>query len=482
MIYPLLLIFTDFVALLSAFSLAYILRVQVDSSPLVAQISAVSFIEVFALLFPFWLLTNAFLGLYTKPVYEKRFPELGRLFVGSFIGVLIIIGYDFLRDETIFPARLVPIYGFILAFVLLAIFRNALWLWRRFMFRYGYGVRGVMIIGSNDATEKLAERLKYTLSSGYKIRAIVGNKKYLPKHYDGEQYPTLTEGLSQLPKHAIHTIIQTEFYDSPSKNQQIFEAVRDNHLQYKFLPSQSEFYTGKNTVEVLFGFPVISVHQTPLIGWGRIIKRILDVLFGILILIIASPIILLTAIAIKIVDPRGPIFYTQERMTRFGSTFKVYKFRSMYWKYSVKKGSDIASQNIKMFEKMNRPDLVTEYKKYHKVKNDPRIMPFGNFMRSSSIDELPQLFNVIKGDISLIGPRPMYRDELEAFHQEAGGDVILSVKSGLTGMWQVSGRSDVSMQERVKLDLYYVQNWSLWLDIKIFAKTIYIVIKKSGAN
>lgn len=481
MIYPLLLVLTDFVALLAAFSLAYILRVQVDSSPLTAQISAVTFIKVFALLFPFWLLINAFLGLYTKPVYEKRFPELGRLFVGSFIGILIIIGYDFLRDETIFPARLVPVYGFGLAFMLLALLRNLLWMWKRFMFRYGFGVRGVMIIGSNEATRKLSERLKHTLNSGYVIEAVVGGKKYLPKGFDGQQFSTVEEGLKALPKLPVHTIIQTEFFDSEEKNHKIFEAVRDNHLQYKFLPSQSEFYTGKNTVEVLFGFPVLSVHQTPLIGWGRVVKRFIDLGLGAILTVLALPLIGVIGLIIKVLDPGAPVFYTQTRMTRFGSSFKMYKLRSLYAKYNVQ-GGNIAERNIQAFKDMGRDDLVKEYEKFHKVKEDPRIMPIGRFIRATSIDELPQLFNVLKGDLSLVGPRPMYKEELGPYRKLAGGDVILSVKSGITGMWQVSGRSDVTLAERAKLDLFYVQNWSLWLDIKILAKTIYVVLLGRGAN
>lgn len=481
MIYPMLLILTDFVALLSAFTLAYILRVQVDASPLTASIGAFEYIKIFIVLFPIWLLINATLGLYTKPVYEKRFPELGRLLIGAFVGILTIIGYDFTQTETIFPARLVPVYGFVLAFILLALLRNLLWIWRRYMFRYGYGVRGVMIIGSSEATRKLAERLKYTLSSGFEIRAIVGNKKVLPKDFKGSQFIKLEDALTQIPKLGIHTVIQTEFYDQEAKNQRIFEAVRDNHLQYKFLPSQSEFYTGKNTVEVLFGFPVISVHQTPLIGWGRVVKRGIDLVLGVIASFLALPIIAAVAIIIKVSDPKGPVFYTQQRMTRFGTSFKVYKLRSMYQRYCIS-GGDIAAKNIKMFEKMGRKDLVKEYEKYHKVEDDPRIMPIGKFTRASSIDELPQLLNVLKGELSLVGPRPMYKEELQPYREAAGGDVVLSVKSGITGMWQVSGRSDVTLEERVKLDLYYAQNWSLWLDIKILAKTVSVVLLKKGAK
>ena len=481
MIYPLLLILSDFVALLSAFTLAYILRVQIDDSPLVREIEAVTFIKVFLLLFPVWLIVNGMLGLYAKRVYEKRLPELGRLLVGAFIGILIIIGFDFLRDETIFPARLVPVYGFLLAFFFLSVFRNILWIFRRYMFRYGYGVRGVMVIGSTDASKKLVASLSPTLSSGYTIRAIVGNKSLVPEGFEGKHYSSIEDALKALPKLSIHTVIQTEFYANETRNEKIFSAVRDNHLQYKFIPAQSDFYTGKNSVEVLFGFPVISVHQTPLVGWGRVVKRLMDIVLTLVALVAALPIMFVIAVITKITDPRGPIIYKHKRVTRFGTNFYVYKLRSMYWKYST---GDKATRksDADIFREMGREDLVKEFEKNQKVKDDPRIMPIGKFTRKTSLDELPQLFNVLKGDLSLVGPRAMTRDEAKLYREEARGDVILSVKSGITGLWQVSGRSDLNREERIRLELYYVQNWSLWMDIRILFKTIWVVFSGRGAE
>ncbi len=481
MIYPLMLLVTDFIALLSAFSLAYILRVQVDSSPLVHEIGAFSFIKVFFILLPIWIAINAYLGLYSKPVYEKRLIEMGRLLVGSFIGILVIIGFDFIRDETIFPARLVPVYGFGLSFLLLLSFRNILWIFRRYMFRYGYGVRGVMIIGSTSASKKLMASLKHTLNSGYKIRAIVGEKSMITKDFEGKQFSNIEAALKALPHMAIHTIIQTEFYDNENRNQKIFSAVRNNHLQYKFIPAQSDFYTGKNTVEVLYGFPVISVHQTPLIGWGQVVKRLTDLAISFILIIPASIVIFIVALVQKLREPKAPIFYLQKRYTRFSTPFNIYKFRTMQWKYSTGPKAPFKS-NEEAFTAMGRDDLLKEYAKYTKVQDDPRITKFGKFLRKTSIDELPQLFNVIKGNLSLVGPRPVTKDELTAYRLEANGDVLLSVKSGITGLWQVSGRSDITQEERIRLELYYVQNWTFWMDIKILFKTVWVVITSKGAS
>lgn len=480
MIYPLLLILADFVALLSAFTLAYVLRVQVDSSPLTREIPATTFIKAFILLFPIWLMINGALGLYRKSVYEKRLPELGRILVGSFIGILVIIGFDFIREETIFPARLVPLYGFILAFFILSIFRNILWNFRRYMFRYGYGVRGVMIIGSTSASKNLAESLQPTLSSGYKIRAIVGSKDLLPDNFEGEHFSTIEKALTALPKMAIHTIIQTEFYDNEARNRRIFTAVRNNHLQYKFIPAQSEFYTGKNTVEVLFGFPVISVHQTPLIGWGRVVKRLSDLLLTLTSLVFLLPVMLVIVIIMKLREPRAPIIYKHLRVTRFGTEFNVLKFRSMTWKYCVGPKRPYKTEE-QAFKAMGREDLLQEYAEYQKVKEDPRVTKFGNFLRKTSLDELPQLFNVITGHLSLVGPRAMTPVQAKEYRKVGGGDVVLSVKSGVTGLWQVSGRSNLTFDERVRLEIYYAQNWSLWMDIKILLKTVVVLIKRDGA-
>jgi lipopolysaccharide/colanic/teichoic acid biosynthesis glycosyltransferase len=153
----------------------------------------------------------------------------------------------------------------------------------------------------------------------------------------------------------------------------------------------------------------------------------------------------------------------------------MYKFRSMAAKYGKK---DAATE----FREMGREDLAKEYEKNFKVEVDPRITRLGKFLRASSIDELPQLFNVLKGDLSLVGPRPVPRKELDAKFTTTHGALLLSVKSGVTGLWQVSGRSDLSTEQRINIELYYAQNWTFWLDIKILFKTIIVVLFRRGAR
>jgi lipopolysaccharide/colanic/teichoic acid biosynthesis glycosyltransferase len=191
-----------------------------------------------------------------------------------------------------------------------------------------------------------------------------------------------------------------------------------------------------------------------------------------LLIIILSPIFLLIFIVKKFADP-GPAFYISKRLSRFSKPIGLIKFRSMDAKYG---GRDAADE----FRDMGRDDLAAEYEKNRKVDNDPRITKFGAFLRASSLDELPQLFNVFKGDLSLVGPRPILPQEARL----ASGRTSLlhSVKSGVTGIWQVSGRSELSFEERIELELFYAQNWTFWLDIKILFRTIGVVLRKKGAK
>jgi undecaprenyl-phosphate galactose phosphotransferase len=217
---------------------------------------------------------------------------------------------------------------------------------------------------------------------------------------------------------------------------------------------------------------MISVSQTPLIGWGAIAKQIFDAVVSLILIIILSPLFLLLFLLQKLLNP-GPIFYLSKRLSKFSEPINLIKFRSMGSKYG---GRDAAVE----FREMGREDLAIEYEKNRKVENDPRITKFGHFLRASSLDELPQLFNVIKGDLSLVGPRPILPQETKFSPNRTA--LLHSVKSGVTGLWQVSGRSNLSFDERIELELFYAQNWSFWLDIKILFKTIGVVLRKKGAK
>ncbi len=471
-LYSLALVLGDFLILLAAFSFAYILRVQIDSRPLLNEVYAVDFFITSLTLIPLWIIIFANLGLYQSNIYNRRLVEFGRLAIGSLIGILIVIGYAFIIDEPVFPARLVAVYAFFGSFIFLTVGREVLRQVRTLLYRYNIGIRRVLLIGTSKTIADIANQLNDTKRSGYKVVAIAGPQKTLPAKFKGYHFVSVDSALDELDKLKITTIVQTDLYDSSDRNQQILLAAQSRHINYNFIPGEPEFYSGKNSVDVFLGYPVISVYQTPLVGWGAIAKRIFDVILSLLIVIILSPLLLIIVLLQKILNS-GPILFVNTRLGKYSEPFGLYKFRSMTAKYS---GNDA----IKIFKKMGREDLVEEYRKHRKVENDPRITPFGRFLRATSIDELPQLINVFKGQLSLVGPRPILPDELPFYRGR--GALLHSVKPGITGLWQVSGRSDLSFEQRVELELYYAQNWSFWLDIKILFRTIGTVLFKRGAK
>lgn len=195
------------------------------------------------------------------------------------------------------------------------------------------------------------------------------------------------------------------------------------------------------------------------------IKRVIDVILASVALILLSPLFAIIAIAIKI-DSKGPVFFAHKRIGKNGKIIKLYKFRSMVIN---------AEELIKSFT----PEQMREYKENYKLTNDPRITKVGKFLRKTSLDELPQLINIINGDLSIIGPRPVVADELEKYG--VNKDKFLSVTPGLTGYWAANGRSNTTYEQRMEMELYYIDNLSLKMDIKVFFKTILSVLKKEGA-
>lgn len=470
--YSFLLIIVDTVSLLLAFTVAYILRVQYDPRPLLANIYAMDYIFAFMTIVPFWIIVFASLGLYNSSIYGRRLAEWSRIAVGSLIGILLIIGWQYVSGRVILPARLVAVYGLVAALVLTITEREVMRFIKSQMFKHNRWIQRVLLIGSSDATADIAINLADTAKSGYKIIAMACPKKLFPKDLKIKHYSMVENALRDIKNNRITTIIQTDLYDSSERNQKILGAAQANHLSYNFIPGEPEFYSGKNTIDVFIGYPMISVYQTPLVGWGSIAKRLFDLAVSIPLFIVLSPFLLVVFLIKKIVDP-GPAFYISKRLSRFSEPIDLIKFRSMDARYG---GKDAAEE----FREMGREDLAKEYEKNRKVENDPRITKFGDFLRKTSIDELPQIINVIKGELSLVGPRPILPQESKLARDRT--PLLHSVKSGVTGIWQVSGRSELSFEERIELELYYAQNWTFWLDIKILFKTIGVVLFRKGAK
>ncbi len=472
--YSLILLFADFITLVLSFTVAYVLRVSLDDRNLLTPRDDSTFLMAVFAIVPVWLLVLAVLGAYHSLTYNRRLVEWSKIAIGSFVGVLLVIGWEYVANEHIFPARLMTVYVLVGSFVFLILEREILRFMRGFFFKLGKGTSRLLIVGNSDATYDIARSLSNTKESGFHVVAIAGPKSVVPGNLGITQFKDFEGAARELKQLRISAIIQTDLYDSSERNQQILNAAQTGHIAYSFIPGEPEFYAGKNTVDVFLGYPIISVSQTPLIGWGAIAKRVFDIIVTTILVILLSPILLLILLLQLIFNP-GPPFYVSRRLSQYSKPVGVFKFRSMGRKYGKKSAID-------EFKEMGREDLVEEYKRDFKVKNDPRITPFGRFLRDSSLDELPQLFNVLRGDLSLVGPRPIPKSELDAKFTKTHGALLLSVKSGVTGLWQVSGRNDLTTEQRVQLELYYVQNWSFWMDIKILFKTLAVVIRRTGAR
>ncbi len=471
LIYNVCLVIGDFLALVGAFSFAYILRVSISHRRIATPITAINYLETFLILLPFFILLFALIGLYNKQIYEQRFREFGRLIIGCFVGVLFVISYGYIANVPIFPARLVILYGFILALFFIVLFRNlARWL-RGLLFKFDKGINNVLIVGDTKIGRKFMNLLTPPAATGYRVIGIVGGVKHPLKSTSSYAlFANFDQAISKIGDR-LHTIIQTELYSDHAKNSKVLTYAQEHHIAYRFVPGNSELFVGNLDVEIFRGVPVIEVHQTPLTGWGQVVKRAMDILLGSLLIIVTSPLIILVIIA-ELLSSDHSIFFAQTRLTRYDQKFTALKFRTQYKKYD-------GTTPETFFTMIGNPDLAKEYRKNgDSIPNDPRITPLGRFLRWSSLDELPQLINVVKGDISLVGPRALIPEELAAYTKR---HAILSVRSGITGLAQVSGRRDISFDERRQLDIYYVQNWSIWNDLIIIAKTVWAVLHGRGA-
>jgi exopolysaccharide biosynthesis polyprenyl glycosylphosphotransferase len=469
LLYSFILLVFDFVALVIAFTLAYIIRVKLDDRPLLEPITANGYIAVVAILLVFWLIIYALLGLYRASVYENRFKEFAMLLMGSFIGILFLIGAEYVLNRAVFPARLVTVYGFLFAFLLTLMFRTIARAIRRILFSHNIGIANVLIVGTTDITAELAHQLADP-KLGYRVVGVVGDKRTSYAHIGPSiQFKNFEEAAQHLKTTDIHTIVQTELFADQDRNDEIVAYAQEHHIGYRFVPGNSRLFVGSIEVNLFEGIPTIAVHQTALTGWGRVLKRVFDLVFSFLLIILLSPVLLVVWLLLTTIGGGKPI-YKQTRMSRFDTKIGLYKFRTHSHVYN-------GLTPEQAFANMGKPELVKLYRANGDyLENDPRISRIGTFLRKTSIDELPQLFNVIKGEISLVGPRPLVPQEMSLFKKK---NVILSVKPGITGLAVISGRKNIPFEERRKLDMYYVQNWSFWMDLVIVAKTAVQVIARA---
>lgn len=462
------LIIGDAIALILSFAMAYFIRVHVDPRPYEFNSQLLVFTLEILWVIPFLIVILATLGLYKKSVFlgKSRMPELGRLILAAILSVAALIVYDFFTENNLFPVRVVALMSVLLSFLFLLLERALVRLIVKQIFRKNYGTKRVAIIGNNKNTEYLANYISSTPESGYRLVGVVSAKKFIPEDLRDKQFSSLKDALRRSRPDVV-------FQTDEKSTGYVYRQAINQHLLYYFVPSETALSSHFGELELVGSTPAVLVKLTPLTGGAAIVKRAFDIFASIIGLILGAIPMLIIWIIIKFSDFKNKAIYADERLTQFNRRFKCYKFRSMKSEYS-------GMTPEAAFTKMGKPELIKKYRKNGDyLKDDPRITKVGKFIRKTSLDELPQLFNILKGDISLIGPRALLPGELRDYGDRS---LLLTVKSGLTGFAQVSGRRDISFEERRALDIYYVMNWSLALDAQIFFRTIAAVIKRDGAK
>ncbi len=418
-------------------------------------------------IFPVWLFFFYYEGLYTKRFsFWDEIKALSKVSFFSSIGIFTIVSLGKLSGEV---SRTVIILMGILSLFLLPVIRiNA----KKFLRRIGFFQRRVIILGAGETGRLIAAALKRELNFGYTIVGFVDDDPAkLGQKVDGIK---VHRGIDRTISYVNGCGIDDIFIAMPGAGKERIQGLV-NTLQHKadhILVVPDIFgiaVLGTNLKhffhEEVLAFEIENNLSKP---FNTVIKKCFDMLASFMLIpVLAIPMALLSLL-VKI-DSKGPVIFTQERIGEKGKLFKCYKFRTMY--------GDAEEKLSELLQK--DPDSFREWQKHWKLKEDPRVTRIGRFLRMTSLDELPQIINVLRGEMSLIGPRPYLPVERPDMGRHA--DTILLSKPGLTGLWQVSGRSETSYHHRMSLDLWYVRNWNLWLDMVILLKTIRIVLKREGA-
>ncbi|MFC1655685.1 sugar transferase [Patescibacteria group bacterium] len=416
----------------------------------------------------FLLLLFVINGMYSLKSSVKISKEVGKVIILTATWVLLIIAYFFVIRE--FPfSRLALGYSWLLTIILVAGGRVIIHYVQRLLLTVGIGQRRVIFLGMNRVSEELYKYFKN--DRHFKLLGVVDeHEKESKLKYLG----SIKELEKIIKRKKVEELIQTKSDVTKTDNQNVLEFCRAQHVLYHFVPDLVQVQRTNIDIASPNGIPLISLKPTALDGWGKVVKRLFDIVGSLVGLILFSPILLITAIAIKI-DSKGTVLFKYlddksrvKRVGQYGRLFNFYKFRSMHPNTHNLRYTELAEQNTRAGTPMV------------KIKDDPRVTRVGKFIRKTSIDELPQLWNVLKGDMSLVGPRPHLPEEVDKY--ERHHKFALTIKPGATGLPQISGRSDLNFEKEIKLDTYYIENWSLWMDIKIILKTFVVVFKGSAAD
>ena len=414
------------------------------------------YMRALILIVPLYILLYYAFNLYTPKRVQGRRLEFSNIVLANTVGLLILMAGFFLAlsysEQLKNFSRSMFIYFFMINIILEEIERLMIRAFLRSIRKNGYNQKHILLVGYSKAAEQYIDRIKQNPQWGYNIRGILDDNIARGTMYKGVKVIGSVGNLSYiLPENKLDEIAITLGLEEYYKLEKIVAECEKSGVHTKFIPDYGNIIPTRPYTEDLLGLPVINIRYVPLSNtFNALIKRLTDIIGSIICIIIFSPIMLTSAVLVKMTS-KGPLIFKQERVGLHNKPFQMYKFRTMY------------------------VQTEEEEKKGWTQKNDPRVTSVGRFLRKTSLDEFPQLFNVLKGDMSLVGPRPERPQYVEKFREEIPRYMIKhQVRPGMTGWAQVNGyRGDTSIRKRIEHDLYYIENWTLGLDIKILFLTVF---------
>ncbi|MBN2406622.1 MAG: sugar transferase [Elusimicrobia bacterium] len=385
--------------------------------------------------------------LYVSNRIFYKTDEFINIIKASVLAVIIITAATFIYRQYSY-SRLVLGFALTMNVCLIFVSRRLLRLLKEKILLPFSGKVGILVIGGKKVRDTLSKNIAKHIEFDIYFSPVIDLEDVLG-HIDGKNVQEIVLADSSVDRNLALKLINI---------------CEQRDIEFKMVPDMLELKMGEMSFDKYFGIPVLELKHPLFEPSNYYLKRITDIVIAMSVLLVLSPFLILLMILIKI-DSKGPVIYSHLRKGYRGRCFSFYKFRSMV------RDADVQLKEIIKFNEREGPVF--------KMKMDPRVTRIGKIIRRYSIDELPQLFNILKGDMSLVGPRPQVLWEAEAYNEEAKRR--LNILPGITGLWQVSGRSELSFEEMIKLDLYYLENWTLGYDMKILLRTIPVVLLKKGA-
>lgn len=436
----------DFIMLIAAGVFVYVVRYQTfltDVRPVVFELPLPEYLRLVLIVALLWLPIFALAGMYAARRPRRLVDEFAKVILGCSTGFIAVVFFIFFRHE-LFGSRFIVLAGWLAAIFFVFFGRLIIRSIQRALYRRGIGVLRAVVLGAGATAERIAASLKEDPKSGLRV---VRHLRKLDDAALGLLANIAKNGAADLVIMASAGLVRAEL-------SRLLEFCHEHHLEFSYVSDTLDARSQNVEMGEIGGVVLVHIKHTPLDGWGRIAKRIMDVVFAAIALVIIIPSGAIIGMVIKL-DSAGPVLVKLTRVGAGGKRFALYKFRSMV------SGAQAHKRALQECNERGGP--------LFKMANDPRITRVGKVLRRFSLDELPNFFNVFKGAMSLVGPRP---HEPEEVGQYAGTyRRLLNIKPGITGMAQISGRSDLDFSEEARLDLFYIERWSLGMDIKILLKT-----------